>query len=290
MAVGRLAAWLVTSVCTAWLLAVPATSAQRADFRTHVDVVRLDALVTERGAPLLGLSADDFEVVDNGTRQTIDHVSLDVLPVNVVETIDMSESVSGAVQQQLQLASAAVSQGLRLGDQAALITFNHRVTLGLALTGDVRQLAPAVAAVAPQGGTSLRDAVYTSLWMAERDPGRAVVIVFSDGRDTASWLSSERVLEASQRVDATIYAVTSGRQRDPFLADLAAQSGGRVFDAGSRRITEAFTDILAEFRQRYVISYTPRGVSATGWHKVELRVRGHRATIKVRDGYLAGPK
>lgn len=276
-------------LCAAGLL-TPRIDAQTADFRSRVESVRLDTLITERGLPLIGLRAADFELFDNGVRQTVDYVSLDALPVNVVEVLDMSQSVSGAVQEQLRVATLGVSRGLRSGDQSALITFSHRVTLALGLTDAVESLGPALAPAQASGGTALRDAAYASLWIAEPDPGRAVIIIFSDGRDTSSWLSRERVLDASKRVDATIYAVASGRQRDQFLSDLTELTGGRVFDAASTsRIAAAFDAILSEFRQRYVISYTPARVTTRGWHKVELRVKGHRANIKVREGYLAGP-
>ena len=49
-----------------------------------------------------------------------------------------------------------------------------------------------------------------------------------------------------------------------------------------------FLDVLDEFRQRYLVSYTPRGVSKGGWHRLEVRVRGHNATVKARAGYFAG--
>jgi hypothetical protein len=47
--------------------------------------------------------------------------------------------------------------------------------------------------------------------------------------------------------------------------------------------------VLGEFRQRYLLSYFPQGVSNGGWHKLTVRVRSQRARIKARPGYLAGP-
>jgi hypothetical protein len=38
-------------------------------FRTSVDLVRLDALILDRGKPLLGLTARDLEVLDEGVPQ-----------------------------------------------------------------------------------------------------------------------------------------------------------------------------------------------------------------------------
>ena len=49
-----------------------------------------------------------------------------------------------------------------------------------------------------------------------------------------------------------------------------------------------FLGVLEEFRQRYLISYTPRGVPKDGWHKLDVTIRNRKATIKARPGYLAG--
>ncbi|MGC4080623.1 MAG: VWA domain-containing protein [Vicinamibacterales bacterium] len=211
--------------------------------------------------------------------------------MNVVFALDMSESVSGRTLDALRHGVDAVARGLRTGDQTALVTFNHRVSLGAALSADVSRLTAALSSIAPTGATSLVDALYASLWIAEPDPGRAVVIVFSDGVDTASWLTADRVVDAARRADAVVYAVTTrGGRRNPFLAELTETTGGRTFDVSSSdRLTDAFESILAEFRQRYVIAYSPTGVKAAGWHTLDLRVRGRRASVKTRQGYLAGP-
>lgn len=271
--------------------AASVSAQQTPTFRSVVERVRLDALITEGGRLLSGLTADDVEVLDNGVRQTVDHVSFDQIPVNVVFVFDMSESVSGPTIAALRGAVDGVASGLRPGDQSALLTFNHRVALASPLSPEIGGVRKATAALVPRGGTALVDALYASLSVAEADPGRAVIIVFSDGLDTASWLSSEQVIEAAKRVDAVVYAVNArtGR-RDRLLSELADTTGGRVFDVASpERLATTFTSILEEFRQRHIVSYVPSGVHTAGWHKVELRVKGRRATVKMRAGYLQGP-
>ncbi len=53
-------------------------------------------------------------------------------------------------------------------------------------------------------------------------------------------------------------------------------------------LAATFLGILDEFRHRYLVSYTPKGVPKDGWHKLDVRVKNRRATIKARPGYLAG--
>jgi hypothetical protein len=82
----------------------------------------------------------------------------------------------------------------------------------------------------------------------------------------------------------------SVRSRVPpeFLEELTGLTGGRLFEVErTQNLESVFLSVLEEFRHRYLVSYTPRGVSSTGWHQLDVRVK-RRATVKARPGYLAG--
>jgi VWFA-related protein len=259
-------------------------------FSTKVEVVRVDALVTDKGQPLLGLTPADFEVLDNGVPQQVEFVSYDQIPLNVVLALDMSDSVAGDRLEHLRTAGAGLLAGLKRGDQAALVTFSNRIALGAALTSDLRPLRDALEDVVGAGETSLVDGAYAGLTVGESDAGRALLIVFSDGLDTLSWLSPAAVLETAKRSDVVVYGVSAGRSKAEFLRDLTSFSGGRLFELDkTANLSATFLSILEEFRRRYLVSYTPRGVSKDGWHRLDVRIKGKRATVKARPGYLAGP-
>jgi len=259
-------------------------------FSTKVEVVRVDALVTDGGRPVLGLGPADFEVLDNGVSQAVEFVSYDQIPLNVVLAFDMSDSVAGERLEHLRSAGAAVLAGLKRNDQSALVTFNNQVMLGAALTSDTEPLREAIDHVVGEGDTSLVDGVFAGITVGESDAGRALLIVFSDGLDTLSWLSPAAVLDTAKRSDVVAYAVSVGKVKAEFLRDLTSFSGGRLFELEkTANLSATFVSILEEFRQRYLVSYTPRGVSREGWHRLEVRLKGKRATIKARPGYLAGP-
>jgi Ca-activated chloride channel family protein len=142
----------------------------------------------------------------------------------------------------------------------------------------------------PEGETSLVDASFAGMMVAESDVGRGLVIVFSDGLDTGSWLRPKAVLDVAKRSDAVVYAVSAGlASRAEFLEELTDQTGGRLFKVESTRsLSEVFLEMLGEFRQRYLLSYSPAGVSHEGWHELTVRVKGRNAVVKARPGYLAG--
>jgi VWFA-related protein len=259
-------------------------------FRSGVEAVRLDVLVLDKGEPVRGLRAEHFEVRDNGVLQQIDRVSFEQIPLNVVLTLDMSGSLEGNRLEQLRGAARALLDGLEADDQAGLVTFNHMVAQESALTKDVAQVRAALDRMETFGYTALVDGAFAGMMLAQSDPDRALEVIFSDGIDTASWLTPGVVIAAAKRSDAVVYCVYAGPRRAPgFLRDFAAFTGGQVFENPDlSALGSTFTRILAEFRQRYLITYSPRDVAPDGWHQLRVSVRGSRATVKARPGYMRG--
>jgi VWFA-related protein len=267
----------------------PSPHAQQApSFAARTDAVRVDVLVTENGRPVAGLDADDFEIHDNGVRQRVDLVSFEKIPLNLLLTLDVSASVSGERLTHLRQAASAVLRDLRSEDQAALVTFGDAVVVHGGLTHDFSTIDAALARARPGGRTALLDAIYAAVIVGEADAGRPLLLVFSDGVDTASWLTASQFLRTAQKSDAVIYSVTVGGT-SPLLGDLSLATGGSVLDiASTADLQKAFRDVLDEFRHRYLVSYTPTGVPSAGWHALAVKVRaaGKDVRIKARPGYL----
>jgi VWFA-related protein len=280
-------------------------SAQDARFRSQVAGVRVDALVTDGRRPVTGLTAANFELRDNGVLQTITDVHHETLPLNVVCAFDVSGSVAGVPLGHLKEGLRGVISALGHDDRAALLTFAERIALHSALTGDRARLRALADGVAAGGTTSLFDAVFAGLALRETDAGRTLLLLFSDGRDTSSWLTARKLVESARRTDVVIYPVTirsiplvmlNGRvltrQRqessERLLDALADETGGRVVYATDEAALEkTFLEVLTEFRQRYVLSYTPTGVSDTGWHATQVKLRGKSGDVRARRGYFA---
>jgi VWFA-related protein len=286
------AAVTALAVAASWLASPFASieAARQPAFTAKVESVRIDVLALDSGRPILGLKPADFEVVDNGVPQQVELVSFENIPLNVVLALDMSDSVAGERLEQLQDAGRAVLGGLSRGDQAAVVAFSNAVTLAAPLTADISLVRGALDEAWGVGATSLADGVYAAMMVGEADAGRALVIVFSDGVDTSSWLSDDRVLDSAKRGDAVAYAVGVGaNSSSSFLRELASLTGGTAYKIDSTRDLRAtFLRILDEFRHRYLVSYTPHGVGRDGWHRLDVRLKNRRATIKARPGYLAG--
>jgi VWFA-related protein len=262
---------------------------QTATFASRVEAVRVDVLVTEQGRPVRDLQAAEFDVLDNGVRQEVDLVSFEQIPLNALLVLDMSASVAGERLDHLRRAALGLLDGLKAEDQAALVTFNHVVVQGSGLTTNLERVRTALNRTVDPGETSLADGVYAGMMLGESDVGRSLLIVFSDGFDTSSWLSAGAVLDTARRSDVVVYAVAMGTSpKATFLPELSALTGGTFFRAESTtNLGATFLGILDEFRHRYLVSYTPRGVAKGGWHRLDVSVKRKGVTVKARPGYLS---
>jgi Ca-activated chloride channel family protein len=289
-------------------------------FTSRALAVRVDVLVTDGRHPLTGLTARDFELKDDGVVQAIAEIEHEQLPLNLILVFDTSTSVAGARLRALLDAGQSLVEQLRDGDRVAVLSFASRVRLLAPLTPSRQQVRGALAALDAAGTTSLRDAAFAALALRGADPGRTLLLIFSDGDDTSSWLSRAQVIEAARRTDAVVYAVAVTREHTVtrlagptpgwpgtlvprpivrqetvavksagrFLEEVTQESGGRVlFATSDADLRGAFTQTLAEIRDRYVLSYTPTGVAATGWHRLDVTLKGKKGKVTARRGYFA---
>ena len=268
-------------------------AAQSVTFRTATDVVQIDVSVVGGRAPVEGLEAADFQLSDNGVPQEVRAVAFDEVPINLALVLDTSGSVDGQRLEGLRRAAAHVVDLLRPSDAAGLITFGAQVQMRQDLTSDTAALRRAITAIdSGEGETALRDAIYAGLLLLDDQPGRPVVMVFSDGQDIGSILDEEQLRGAVARTRPVVYAVTPKQSADmDTLDDLCRASGGeRLALDESGDLGASFARILMNARRRYLLSYTPVGVDRGGWHDVTVTVPATPdAEIDARPGYFVTP-
>ncbi len=287
--IGRLIALTTT------LAAIASQPPQQLTFRSGIELVEIDAAVMRDNQPVVGLTAADFRVDDNGVEQQIQTVALERLPLSVTMALDVSSSVKGDRLAQLLAAANGLVDALRLDDSAALVTFSHEVSLNVPLSRDRDALREGLAAVRAGGATALRDAVQLVLPAATAAPGsRALLLLFTDGRDTVSWVSEEDVVDSARKSSVVVHAIDVRTPDDAgsaaFLDHLAGATGGRRWSAASDRdLRRLFTQALEEMRSRYLLTFSPAGKRTTGWHTLKVSLRNGRADISARPGYYVPP-
>ncbi|HEY1306851.1 MAG TPA: VWA domain-containing protein [Vicinamibacterales bacterium] len=285
-------------------------------FKSGIKAVRLDVSVMRDGRPLRGLTADDFIVTDNDVPQRLESVALDTAPLNVVMALDNSGSMMGEKMTHLIDAATAVVNDLRAADQGALITFSEQVERRVALTSDRDRLTRGVSMLHAAGGTALRDGILAALALEQDEAHRTVLLVFSDGQDTASWLTERNILEAVRRGKPIVHAIEIPEERlrsaapptrttspnadpgrppapgstplpGPFLEVLTRTAGGRYWRATKpEQLRAVFRAALDDMRTRYELTFYPPVPNRQGWHRVDVRLKRGSATIAARPGYL----
>ena len=259
--------------------------AGQAAFRSSVEAVEVDVAVTRGGTMVGGLTAQNFTVTDNGVVQNVTAALLSAQPLRLTLVLDVSKSVSGDRLKSLIKGSRALVQALRPEDQASLITFSHRATSVVPMGRDRSAIDDALAKLSGEGATALRDAAYLGLANASDDHSRALLLLFSDGADTTSFLTEDTVLESAKRSNAVVHAVHF--HPDDFLNRLARISGGRTWSAQSdRQLEELFGRVLDEMRARYLLTYSPSGPQKPGWHQIKVSLKGARGDVIAKQGYF----
>jgi uncharacterized protein YegL len=254
-------------------------------FRSTVEAVEVDVAVTRGGKTVAGLTAANFVVTDNGVAQNVTAALLSAQPLRLTMVLDVSRSVLGSRLTSLIAASRSLVQALRPEDQAALITFSHLVTAAVPMGHDRPALNEELTKLSGNGATALRDAAYLGLSTASADNSRALMLLFSDGFDTASFLTGEAVVDAAKRSNAIVHAVQF--RPDPFLDRLAEITGGQTWSAQSdRQLEELFGRVLDEMRARYLLTYTPAGPQKPGWHQIKVSLKGARGDVIAKQGYF----
>ena len=278
-------------------------------FRSEVNAVVVDVSVRDRSRrAVMNLQASDFQVLDNGVPQEVDHVSYGKLPIDVTVALDVSYSVTGAVLEQLRRAVGQLMRDLGRQDRLKLILFNMRVMRVVDFTTDADVVDRALRGAAAGGGTALLDAISVALVSASAPDRRQLIVIFTDGNDSTSVTAPGTLTTVAQRTRGTVTfvmpalpqeirrpaATTSGsasrepsfRPLAPVLSSIARETGGTMLPVdGYTDLTGAFKRVLDDFRSTYVLYYNPRGVDRVGYHTLEVRVQREGAAVQARRGY-----
>ena len=146
--------------------------------------------------------------------------------------------------------------------------------------------------------TRLWDAVDESIDRLEPVEGRKVVLVFTDGDDTASKVGLGKVMDRARAKDVMVYAIGlvndyfNGQQRvrsqpDRGLKHLAEDTGGGFFLLKrTADLNETFTRVAQELHSQYVLGFTPTQLD-NKVHKLMVRVKQPGMTARARRSYLA---
>jgi Ca-activated chloride channel family protein len=291
---------VLVGITAAAILTTGAGAQQK--IRTSTQTVPIYATVTDDERRLVpDLEQQDFEVYDNGKLQVLTNFDNKPTPFTAVVMLDTSGSMTLA----LDLVKHAAEQFLlRMlpEDRAMVGAFNDKIQFepDTGVTANRDQLIRALKDLDFGYPTRLYDAVDQSVFRLREADGRKVVVVFTDGDDTASKIGMGDALERARIEDVLVYAIGlqseyfNGQQRvrsrpDRGLKKLAEETGGGYFELKKTdELGPTFTRVAQELHSQYVIGFSPQALDGKV-HKLEIKMKKPGMTARARKSYVAAP-
>ena len=294
--------------------------------RVTADHVVVDVRVVNRnsGQAVAGLTADDFEIYEDGVGQEITHFSQDAMPISVVLLLDVSGSMQPVIEELHRDALEALRH-LKREDEVALIAYGSLAQLVQDFTKDRKPVVDKIGWVnefyiGPRG-TQLAEAVYQAavhMQHAANPASRRYVIAVTD--DVSTWISPahtrkqalDQLLESAASLCGMAIINNGSRARAKLagilgastlirLQDFAGPTGGEVLPSPLGRVASRLGALIDGIRTCYSLGYTPSNPRMSGeFRKVRVSLKpavldkltGKEMipSVIARSGYYAGRK
>jgi len=266
-------------------MALPAVlSAQDATIHMDVRLVNVFVSVTDRNGALVGgLTREDFAVNEDGRPQQISVFERQSeLPLNLVLAIDTSGSVHKDVSEEVAAARRFVRAILRPQDQMSVIQFATTVQVLAPFTNKVSAIDRSLDRLRPDWSSAVYDAICKGSDSLGGKDGRKVLVIISDGDDTAKSSTYADALKEALGNEVMIYPIidvpieaSAGRDLggEHALITLAEQTGGKHFYVSAGGLDKAFAQVSDDLRTQYLIGYYPKNQEpGRTFHRIQITV------------------
>jgi Ca-activated chloride channel family protein len=271
-------------------------------YRGAVDLVNLAVIVTAKtGALVSDLTADDFDIYEDGRKQTIRYFASGqedgagpALHLGLL--LDVSESMG----EDLGFTKTAAIKFLNTLTDAADITildFDTEVRAARFSQQEFARVVERIRQKKAAGFTALYDAVGVYLHDAGEQDGRKIMLLYTDGGDTRSAIPLHELMDLLKASDVTVYPIgalehqsaSARSQQRMILERMAEVSGGQAFFPTSVKDLDSIYDkVVAHIRAQYTLGYLSTNDKADGtWRKVEIRLNRKDLRPRARQGYFA---
>lgn len=268
--------------------------------------VRLPITVKRKSKFLAGLMQSNFEVYEDGKKQAINKfVSPSELPLNVGILIDTSNSVKLKLPVEKEAADdfSATVTTYRRKDKVLIASFDSDVELHQDFTDSLELISKAIKKLKASGYTKLFDGVYRvieeKMATVPDTEARRILVILSDGEDTASDKTLKDAIEIAQRYDVTIFGIstknftgtgagTVAADPDKELEMLCEATGGQVFLPSQKiELFRSFREVSDDLRREYVVYYTPSNQEKTGKErKIKVKLLSAEGELYHKQGYV----
>jgi Ca-activated chloride channel family protein len=270
--------------------------------KVDVNLVNVFVTVTdEHGAPIGGLTRDNFTLQEDDQPQTIRVFDKEsALPLSIALAIDTSLSTRHDLPLEQASAKRFAKEILRPVDALSVYAFSeyvNEVTRGY--TSDLKRIDESIDHLRVGAATALYDAIYLSSRALDHRKGRKVIVLITDGGDTISKVDYKDAVRAAEEAEALVYSIivvpiesSAGREigGEHALIQLSEDTGGKYYYATSiSQLDEAFRKISDELRTQYLLAYYPsQHASFSEFRRIAVKVTGVRESTAYRVRHRAG--
>jgi len=270
---------------------------------TDVEEVVLNATVLDGNRLVPDLKRDNFEVIEDGVKQTLLSFQHTDLPVSIALVVDNSGSMfrkrPSVNKSALDLIQASNPQ-----DEAFVVNFSDEAFIDQEFTADVNKLRDGLSHIESRGGTALYDAVAASAdkLVADAKHPKQVLVLITDGEDNASTLNLVQTIRRVQQLSGpVIYSIgllfgdemshSEVRNARRALEMLSTETGGiAFFPKNIEEIDQIAAEVARDIRNQYTLGYrSTRPTTEPGFRRVEvIATSGSHAklTVRTRTGYF----
>lgn len=293
-------------------------------FSLHANFVRVPVSVFDpEGHMVGGLTADDFELYDEGERTPIRNFVKDLRAVHVVFLLDTSGSIKEEMEE-IRRAAFQFASSFEREDRFAVVAFSEEIRLLQDWTGDLSALNRSLKDLKRGYRTALYDALFsTAVEKLRKVSGRKVILLFTDGLDNQSYADYQKAMEGLIRSNVSLYIVSRTRlirpdveeskrvrylnevmkevlgededfieiyfrQKEASMEQLAATTGGRVlYPQKLPDLAKRYAEIASELKSQYLLAFQPPASSSKRLRTIEVKLKNHQGKIAHRQFYLS---
>jgi Ca-activated chloride channel homolog len=301
-------------------IAMTQSSDEQVVVRVDTDLVAIDVTVTDnQGNYLLNLRPEDFELLEDGVTRPIEFFqpvrTLQQANLAMVIALDLSGSLSA---EEIEMQRLAIGQFIEMLDRnsvCSLLGFNYKVDILQDFTADRKKLAQSLKKIKEYGGsTRIYDGLDRAVTMLKKSPSiykgnrmRRVIVVVTDGFDSASVIDKKELIRRANLNGITIYSVTipsyspllvkSTNQQDRLptpldVSRITDSTGGRDFPVRNNDLSAVFEAIGRELAAGYTLAYhPPKEAKTSQFHKLQVRIKRPGVLARTsRDGFIVETK
>jgi Ca-activated chloride channel family protein len=277
------------------------TSQPSTTLKVDVRLVNVFVTVTDaHGAPVGGLTRDNFSLLEDGHGQKISIFDKQsAMPLSIALAIDTSLSTRRDLPLEQASAKRFAHTILRPVDALSIYSFSEVVQQTIPFTAELKRVDEGIDHLHNGAATALFDAIYLVSRALDKREGRKVIVLITDGGDTASKVDYKESVRAAEEAEAIVYSIiivpieaSAGRETggEHALIQLANDTGGRYYYATSMsQLDDAFRKISDELRTQYLLAYYPSPSSSMSqFRRIDVNIAGAAESSSYHARHRAG--